>query len=317
VVSISNGEKVKASRLALLVLGVATVGGVGVATVGVLTHTATAGGSRPAAGPPAIDTLRPVSSGRDIVLPFDSYRPTTAEVNTIERATAALARDCMHRFGLDWALPAADAAGADSPSGSRRYGVLDQAEVSRLGYHPPPETTQPVTAAAAPALDAVAVYAGKGAGTVGGHPVPDGGCLGEARRTLGAGVPSSLDGARFAELDIQLFSAAQADGRVQAAMARWRTCMAESGYDYADVWVANDDVRWTAPAPSPAEIATATADVACRKQTDLVPTWLAVESAYQRRAISERASEFDALKTGKRVRLNNATRVLSEQASAK
>ena len=58
--------------------------------------------SAPRTGPPAIGQVRVVESGADVVLPFDAYRHTAAEINVIERATALLARDCLVRFGHDW-----------------------------------------------------------------------------------------------------------------------------------------------------------------------------------------------------------------------
>jgi len=123
-------------------------------------------------------------------------------------------------------------------------------------------------------------------------------------------VPAALPGEAFAELDRELYLTAQADPRVQAAMAGWRACMAEAGERYADVWAANDDVRWSGPAPAPAEIAVAKADLACRTRTALPGTWLAVETAYQQRAIADRRGEFDALAQALRARLANARRAL-------
>jgi hypothetical protein len=87
--------------------------------------------------------------------------------------------------------------------------------------------------------------------------------------------------------------------------------MAEAGYDYADVWAVNNDARWTGQAPTAEEIATATRDVACRTRTELVPTWLAVETAYQRRLIAERPDDFAALKASRRHWVDSAERVVS------
>ena len=288
--------------MVLLITGIAVISG------GIML--AARGDGRTGEAPPAIENIRPVEWGRDITLPFDEYRHSTREVNTIERAAAMVAKDCMHRFGQDWTVPASDAADPSIHSESGRYGVIDQVEVSQRGYHAAEEQTKPSDKVQQqPALDAVMVYTGKGASTLNGQSIPEGGCLGEARRKLAEGAPSSMSGAEFVELDYQLFSVAQADGRVREAMKHWRECMAESGYDYADVWAANNDVRWSEPTPSAEEIATAKTDVACKTRTNLVSTWLAVETAYQRRVIAERADEFDALKTRMRVIIDNASRI--------
>ena len=45
--------------------------------------------------------------------------------------------------------------------------------------------------------------------------------------------------------------------------------------------------RQRQPTPTPAEIATAVADVRCKTQTNLVNTWLTVEAAYQAALISQ------------------------------
>ncbi|MBE1496640.1 hypothetical protein H4696_003740 [Amycolatopsis lexingtonensis] len=255
-------------------------------------------------GPPPIGPVHAVASGADVVLPFDAYRHSAAEVNVIERATALLARDCLARFGYLWAPPSADAVDAFRPAAGGRYGIVDAAEVARLGYHPVEPPDRP--AEPQPPLDVLMVYTGKGTSEAHGQPVPDGGCLGEARRRLEEGVPAALPGEAFARLDRELFLTAQADPRVQAAMAGWRGCMAESGERYADVWAANDDVRWSGPSPTPEEIRVARADLACRARTGLAGTWLAVETAYQRRAIEERSGEFEALAKARQVRLTTA-----------
>ncbi|WP_410589568.1 hypothetical protein [Amycolatopsis sp. lyj-23] len=285
------------TRIVLAVALAALAGGVALAASG-----------DPGSGPPALGPVRTVASGADIVLPFDAYRHPAAEVNVIERATSLLARDCLARFGHRWAPPADDAVDTSRPAAAGRYGIVDAAEVARLGYHaaqPPDRPAKPQ-----PPLDVLMVYTGKGASAVGGQPVPEGGCLGEARRRLEEGVPAAMPGEAFAQLDREVYLAAQADERVQRAMAGWRGCMAESGRRYTDVWAANDDVRWSAPEPTPEEIAAAQADLACRTRTGLPGTWLAVETAYQRRTIDDRTGEFEALAKARHARLANAHRVI-------
>lgn len=293
---------VRRSRKSLLIAGaLAAATAIAAATINLTTPTV-----------PAMGEVRPVNSGRDIVLPFDEYRPSTRDVNAMERAAAILATECMHRFGLDWHASGSDVADPRMDAGSGRYGIIDQAEASRRGYHPPEEQPREETdERTPPSLEILMVYTGKGASTTHGLPIPEGGCLGEGRRKLAEGAPVSMSGAEFAALDQQLFSAAQADSRVGAAMAQWRDCMARSGYDYTDVWAANNDVRWTSESPTATEIATAKADVACRKTSNLVAIWLAVETAYQRDVIGKRVDDFTAIKESMRMRLDNALRVIS------
>ncbi|RSM64466.1 hypothetical protein DMH04_51250 [Kibdelosporangium aridum] len=263
---------------------------------------------------PPVGEIRPVSSGADIVLPFRDYELSSAQLDIVERATTLMARACVQRFGLDWPLPRTEPTETTVVADANRYGIIDRAEVAQRGYHPPPEPPR-APDDTSPSLDAVAVYAGKGASVVGGRPVPEGGCVGEARRQLAQGAPAGLSGAEFADLDQQIFQRAQADSRVSAAMAAWRACMAASGYHYTDVWAANDDARWTTPQPAPGEIATATTDLDCRATSNLVPVWLAVETAYQRQAIARRSAEFDATAAKLRTMLENASRIVTAPIS--
>jgi hypothetical protein len=293
---------VRKSTVVVLVVAAAVLGGgIAVANIG-----------KPDAGkaPPAIGEVRPVVTGWDIVLPFDDYRNSTDEVNSIERASARLAKDCMGRFGLEWTVAESDAADASIAPNPGRYGILDAAEVARWGYHVP-EDTRPKEAEAPPAApEAVMVYSGEGASSFRGQAVPQGGCLGEGRRKLAEGGPRSMSGAEFSELDRSTSEAARADSRVVERMTSWRKCMAEAGYDYTDVWAVNNDARWTGAAASAEEIATANRDVACRAKSELVPVWLAVEAAYQRQAIDEHPADFAALKASRQHWVDSAKRVL-------
>ncbi len=288
------------SSVVALIAAVAVLGG-GIAL-------ASTGESQAGKAPPAIGEVRAVVSDRDVVLPFDGYRNTTDEVNTIERASALLAKDCMSRFGLEWTVAETAAADASVAPNAGRYGVLDAAEVARWGYHAPDSAVREESGGPSP--EAVMVYTGDGASSFRGQAVPRGGCLGEGRRKLAGGGPKSMSGAEFSELDRLASKAAEADGRVVERMTRWRECMAENGYDYVDVWAVNNDVRWTGPTPTAEEIATASRDVVCRTRTELVPTWMAVEAAHQRQLIAERPDDFAALQASKRHWVDEAERVV-------
>lgn len=268
--------------------------------------------SSPDATPPELGEIHPVTSAEDIVLPFHEYQLSAAELNVVERATAVLAKGCMNRFELDWPAPTGEGADMDGNDNGDRYGIIDRAEVTEWGYHRPPEQQEP-SDETSPAPEAIMVYTGRGASEVGGRRVPEGGCVGEARRQLTGDAPPGMAGADLANLDQEIFQRAQADDRVRVAMGNWRECMARFGYHYTDVWAANDDVRWGGAAPEPEELATATADLDCREESNLVPIWLAVETAYQRRAIADRSDDFAALRTRLTTTVENASHVMSAQ----
>jgi hypothetical protein len=92
-------------------------------------------------------------------------------------------------------------------------------------------------------------------------------------------------------------------------MDGWRTCMKSAGYDYDDIWKANNDPRWAGPQPAPEEIPTATADVTCKKKVDLAGIWLTVEAAYELEAIHQRSEAFDAVRKALDVQVRNSARV--------
>jgi hypothetical protein len=71
----------------------------------------------------------------------------------------------------------------------------------------------------------------------------------------------------------------QSDPRVLAVEAAWSRCMTARGYKYSNPQQAAD-AHWPAT-PTPRETATASADVTCKQQVNLVNTWLTVEAAYQ------------------------------------
>ncbi|WP_434449220.1 hypothetical protein [Lentzea sp. E54] len=282
---------------------------VAAAVAGVAGTIALTGEDHPSSAAPQVAEVRPVRSAKDIVLPLDRYQHSPADLTTIDRAAAELARRCLREFGQTWAAP--DPVPVPESTGSTRYGVMDLAEVSRLGYHPPESDEPEPQEGPEPSPEAKMIYTGKGMTSIGGKQIPDGGCLGKARRELERGVPAAIPAAELVQLDQTTFEQAQQDDRMRQAMASWRGCMAESGFDYTDVWAANNDVRWESDTPAQVEIDTAKADVTCRERTRLADTWLAVETAYQRRAIEERAAGFEALDRGKKIRLDNAAKVLA------
>jgi hypothetical protein len=89
--------------------------------------------------------------------------------------------------------------------------------------------------------------------------------------------------------------------------------MRRAGFSYRTPWDANDDPRWwvdqdTASDP---EIATATADVGCREDANLVGLWYAVETAHQTRLIEENSEQLRALEQYLAVYRRNVAEVVA------
>lgn len=256
---------------------------------------------------------RHVGAGGDITLPFDAYLLRPDQAADVDRAAQTLAVACMRRFGLPWRVRAAR---PGTPTRGDRYGLIDPAEAERYGYHPPPDRAGSSPAAAKPGAEVMMVYFGDGPDTYAGKPVPHGGCLGESRDKLSEGAPIPLAPEQLQQMQNDLYRKAQVDARVRAVMDRWRECMRAAGYDYADIWRANNDPRWTAPEPTGLERATAAADVTCKRGTDLASVWLTVETAYQERAIAAQRPAFDAVRRGLDTQVRRAHEVLAAPVTA-
>ncbi|MER5635682.1 hypothetical protein ABT095_01855 [Kitasatospora sp. NPDC002227] len=266
---------------------------------------------------PSATAVPEVRSGADIRLPFDAYLTPADQQRTVSLAEQRLARTCMRRFGLDWpdqSQPPVPTA----PINARRYGVIDAAEVARIGYHPPADPAPDPNAVkpADPTPEMTMVYGGKGGvSELRGVPIPDGGCLGEARRKLGIG-DYSAGSADLNRIPTDSFALAQRDPRYTAVTAAWSACMRTAGYPYADIWRANNDPRWSGGTPSALELATAEADVACKLSTRLPTVLLTVETEIQTAAIRHNAEALDRARDRQKATLAQATAVLAQPAAA-
>jgi hypothetical protein len=251
------GEMTLPRRIAVLLLVV-------LAGLGGCAAPGPAAAPRPAAGLPAAE---PAPGFR---LPLDDYLPSPAEAAELSQGYRDLLRRCMARFGLDYPPPG-PAGGGPTVRNERRYGLVDPAAAAIRGYR---FATGLPTRRPPPALSAAGRTALEGsAARVAGLAVPAGGCAAQARRELTAADPPGADTGLAEALSVRGFTAAERDPRVVAAMRAWSGCM---GGRYASPF----EPTFTGPV-TPAETATAVADVACKRQTGLARTWYAVESAAQ------------------------------------
>jgi len=103
------------------------------------------------------------------------------------------------------------------------------------------------------------------------------------------------------------------DPAVVRVFRAWSACMKEQVFHYADPMKAIADKRWLkGDRVSRLEIRQARADVRCKKQTDLVSVWNAVEDRIQRNAIKVESSAFKKLEQVQRQRMDTAHRVLGK-----
>ncbi|MBD0671952.1 hypothetical protein [Streptomyces sp. CBMA156] len=129
-----------------------------------------------------------------------------------------------------------------------------------------------------------------------GRAVPKGGCLQEGLDAVGGAAflnsaPSALPGGGPKE--------PLTDPRVVAADRQWSNCMKDRGFTYATPADAYMDPRWrdrtqgagASVGHTPAELATATADDACKRSTGFMGIAVAVQAAYDRQYIAAHPQE--------------------------
>jgi hypothetical protein len=244
----------------------------------------------------------------DLRLPLDGYQLSPADARRLARTHRVLVMQCLNTFGLDPILPAPSDAGPRTAN-ERRYGLTDPAKAAD-GYWARERTSagDPSTPDASLTTEVGDVVSGRGARTVRGQPVPEGGCAGQARRRMTAGHPEGADirlGHNLASIE---HSATLEDPAARAATQAWSACMSEAGFTYTDPYGPPDDKRFRG-ALSALEIATARADVACKEQTNLVGVWWSIESARQATAVHANRAALDLTARAIRAELTVADQI--------
>ncbi|MFH8407085.1 hypothetical protein ACH4FX_20155 [Streptomyces sp. NPDC018019] len=237
----------------------------------------------------------PTQEVRDLVLPLDQYALDSPQVARIAAAQDRLIAACMARQGLDWKLLPERSTGLWPHRG--RYGLIEPEPAERYGYHalPDPESETKEARIAEREKELTAEQRAAAYGKDG-----TSGCEQQAERELLRGVPK-VDFGVVDRVSQAAYEKSQRDPAVRKAFARWSSCMRAKGFSYADPMAANNDPAWNADAKTPtrAEIATARADVTCKRRTSLVSVWWKADIAYQKRAIKERAGQFGKIRAAR------------------
>ncbi|WAU79281.1 hypothetical protein O1Q96_05620 [Streptomyces sp. Qhu-G9] len=263
--------------------------------------------------PPNVSATPTMGSSRSLELPLEAYSWTDEEERTRRRGEDLIAAECMRGFGFDLE-PRPVYRGDKALRDANRYGVTDPDKASRFGYRidpasrgpkPPEEDYSP-----AESLALFGPQDGKsGRKTADGKSVPKGGCWGKALRELAANGPKvHPDKEEFANhLAVFTFQEAQKDSRVKRVFAQWSDCMKKKGYDYKMPMAPVEDRSLQASETASArEIQVAEADVACKREHNVIGVWYGVEVAYQERAIEKNQQQLDTLKKRKEAILRAA-----------
>jgi hypothetical protein len=260
------------------------------------------------------------------VLPLDAYGVSAEQQAVLDQAVDELAETCMKAKGYTWPARLKQL-GVPRSANERRYGVTDPKAVSVYGYQLAPPvgvTTEQLVEEARQekkreALMTAALteaYTGRGGKTT--ATSRTGGCRGSALKQLG--LPQGGEALTAVDLaQQQSWKRTEEDSRAKAANAKWSACMKKAGYTYANPHVAAADPAWWTKKEadsaarsrvSPREIATAVADVKCKRQVDYVTVWQSVETAYQYKIIKANKQELEDVRLVWRNALRKATQVL-------
>jgi hypothetical protein len=285
------------------------------------------GGPAHGASEPEVSAIPVLADSADLALPLDAYEGTPEERELLVKAQQVLTRRCMDGLGFDYQPPQQSGAAKQSPN-SRIYGVTDPETAARYGYRSPEGTNSVATRAKGVPLSKAEETALFGAPDLqpdelpknqqeaesessdGGVPV--GGCIRESFLKLYAPDPESVDVLYVFQLKSEAETRARTDSRIERVNARWSACMAKSGYQAKEPMKAAEELGFTdAELGGPQSITAATVDVACKKKTNLVGTYYAVQSAYQRRLVEEHAETLNLARQQLRDRLRLAASLTS------
>ena len=284
---------------------------------------ALAGCASSAAPAPAVTAPPASTDPAALALPVETYLYTPEQLAELDRATFAVANACMSRYGLT--LPARPQLPAQYSGNlvALRYGPSELQSASAYGYHRTTSGSNDEQSARIPPMtgDQAMVYQGRKIGAAATSPgtppvyhgvaVPPGGCLGEAQRRIAGSEPSGQS-PHAQQIKDDGYTRSAADPRVVAVVKAWSQCMRARGFDYATPTDAFSDRRWSTPSATQTEIATAVADVTCKRQANLIGTWYAVESAYEQREIAQQSAALNAELAAKRSELAQAASIVAK-----
>ncbi|GAA2449767.1 hypothetical protein GCM10010421_47680 [Streptomyces glaucus] len=253
---------------------------------------------------PSVTGIRDIDTVAGLKLPLEPYLFTDGEMSSLMRARDALIQKCMRGLGLDYTPPKPQKHVGPKTMTERRYGLADADLAADSGYHMPGAEVRPE-----PPLPAEQYRALTGEGA--GKDVPEGGCAGQAEQTLAGESPFGVSDISQ-DLNSKSYELSMQDKRVQSVFQSWSSCMDKAGYKYPDPMAAMSAPEFSRPEVGKGEVETAVADVRCKKNTNLIGVWYAVESAYQQKLIEKNSKKLDTIHAAKREQLKAAQKVTGD-----
>lgn len=229
---------------------------------------------------PALGAVETVESEADVVRPIDSYMPSSEKLLALAALYESAINDCLTSKGLleQFTYPQPEELGAFIASGvddrvarSSLWGFFDTQTAEHFGYQ-----------------------RANSSGSINIPPLSEEGtaaCLANPQ-----GLPDPLLLINEWALPDGGPPVPAEDQRYVASVRDWEECMAEKGFDFGTPIDAISEFVGESPA-SPRQIATSTADIACKVSTNLVGVGLAVQSAYDEKYIASNLAALEALKS--------------------
>lgn len=233
---------------------------------------------------------------------MDAYVETPQQAQTNDFAVEYLAYSCMKKQGFDWPEPKRVEVPNQSAVNARRYGVIDIQEVGKIGYHAPvsegdrKDRDEGHGNSFVPSAKVFKAYTGRRLDEPITSETRMGGCRGEAERKVYGTDGLKREWGELLKYHARSFLDASRDPRVLKAMTNWRACMTGFGYDYGDIWDANDDPRWQSSTISAAEKRAAERDVNCKIKSRVPTVLLSVETEMQAAHIKRHIGDFSQIK---------------------
>lgn len=225
---------------------------------------------------------------------------------------------CMRRFGFTYEIPKSADSYRPASLTELRYGVTDPSGAAIYGYRPkgsegavkpPKQSPQPENFSQV--LKGVDGQSHERTGKT----VPQGGCIGEAKRALrdtekdGGGGDAEISN----KINAASWQSSFEDSRVRKAFQKWSKCMAEKGYKYTDPMQANNDPLWReGRRATTKEKKVAEGDATCKKLHNVVSTWYTTDKSYQQKMIAGNIKELSPVKKKIEMQLRLASKILAD-----
>ncbi|MBT2476779.1 hypothetical protein [Streptomyces sp. ISL-94] len=289
--------------------------------------TGDAQGGEPKLGPVEVDPATATLS-----LPRDAHTGTEAERIRMGQVQQTLVFRCMARYGFTYEGVKSAEAGGGGAEDRHEYlfGLADPAFAAAHGYDKSAGGGTPSKPPAPQLSDsAYVVMNGEQPGSQGGkipdakteeeaaqvdsgltaagQKVPAGGCGREGYRKLYAPTKDSVDLLFTFGLASEAHDRSKQDSRVVKVLKQWSACMDKSGYSGIDTpYDVVEKLGLEGDRSGPKAVTAANADVACKREVDLVGIWAAVEKAYQERLVEEHAETLALYKKQREARFKLA-----------